>query len=133
MLNLVKFKIKMKTFAAESRVIRQEELRRRGKNWASEGTPLYFHRIGPLRRTIRENHLAYGFLKGRTYRQLEQHPKTEPNWKNVLKHINNFSLESESQTAVFNLWHIEPEPIKVPHVYKPKKPYIHPSDRLATA
>ncbi len=126
-------KVKIKSLAAEARIIRHEELIRRGKHWASKGTPFYFHRIGPLRKTIRENHLAYGFLKGRTYRQLEQHPKSVPNWKNVLKHINKFSSENRDQNIAFVKWRSEVEPFNVPHVHKPKKAYIPPTKQLETA
>ena len=94
---------------------------------------MYFHRTKELRPTIRENHLAYGFLKGRTYRQMEQHPKTEPNWNNVLKHINKFSPEVVTISGRFLKWRSEREPAKVPHVYKPKKPFISKTEQLATA
>lgn len=130
---LTNLKIKLKALGAESRIIRHEELKRRGKHWASKGTQFYFHRIGLLRRTTRENHLAYGFLKGRTYRQLEQHPKTEPKWKNVLKHIEKFSVSSSTQRNSFDEWHNEAEPKKVPHVHKPGKLYVPPTGQAVTA
>ena len=130
---LTNLKIKLKALGAESRIIRHEELKRRGKNWAMKGTQFYFHRVGQLRKTIRENHLAYGFLKGRTYRQLEQHPKTSPNWNNVLKHIERFSVSSSVQRESFVKWNSEVEPFKVPHVHKSKQLYVPPTGQVATA
>ncbi len=64
-------KIKIKSLAAESRIIRLEEKKWRG------GHPmrisLWDHRVKAVRNEARAALLAYGFLRGRTYRQVEPH------------------------------------------------------------
>ena len=83
MLNLFALKIKVKSLTAEARIIRSQELKLKGKNWGHLASPLQGHRRGSLRAEARDTHIAYGYLKGRTYRQMEDNPKTEPNWENV--------------------------------------------------
>ena len=77
----VKLKIKVKSLAAEAKMIRFEE-----KKWPAESEErgeLYSHRIFPLRREARSSFLAYGFLRGREYLQIEQPNSREPNWNRV--------------------------------------------------
>ena len=73
-------KIKLKALAAEARIIRREELRlncspRIGEAFASVNTEvrnaMHDHRVVVVRRVARATHLAYGFLRGRSYLQLE--------------------------------------------------------------
>ncbi len=90
MLNLFALKIKVKSLAAESRIIRAQELKLKGKNWCSLANPLRDHRRGPLRAEARDAHIAYGFLKGRTYRQMEDDPETEPNWDNIARMVKKY-------------------------------------------
>ena len=75
-------KIKLKSLAAEARIIRTEEKRQRRYARHEKATAehaqladeMYWHRTRELRTAARETHLAYGYLKGRTYRQIE--PRT---------------------------------------------------------
>jgi hypothetical protein len=60
-------RVKVKSLAAEARIIRREELRTHGPLRAE----LYFHRTGPLRAEAGATHLAYGFIRGRTLEQTE--------------------------------------------------------------
>lgn len=54
-------KIKLKSLAAEAKIIRKEE--RRCPAWQSE---LWHHRISIVRRVARETHLAYAAIRGRS-------------------------------------------------------------------
>lgn len=76
-------KIKLKSLAAESRIIRRQELKTRGKHDATRES-LYLHRIGVVRRAARETHLAYGFIRGRSYKAMERTACVAPDWKAVL-------------------------------------------------
>lgn len=70
-------KIKIKSLAAEARIIRQEE-----KKWPGPSElrhSLHFHRIYDVRKESRAALLAYGFLRGRAYRQVEPHGEL-PGW-----------------------------------------------------
>lgn len=84
-------KVKLKSLAAEARIIRQMELQERSratrirKGWVkADGsvTPgrvpseqmrheLWLHRIGPLRYEARLTHIAYGLIRGKTLDQIE--------------------------------------------------------------
>ena len=80
-------KVKIKSLAAESRIIRQEE---RKNPHARIG--LAEHRRRVVRPVSRINNLAYGFIRGRSYRQMELFSRTSPNWKEVWKVIERFGV-----------------------------------------
>lgn len=75
-------KVKLKSLAEEQRIIRKEEIKYRHTAMRKD---LYEHRMG-LRKEIRATHLAYGFLRGRAYRQIE--PTARINWYGDLIHWN---------------------------------------------
>jgi hypothetical protein len=101
-MNIRFLKIKLKSLAAEARIIRLEELRTRGDLRES----LYLHRIMKVRRECRDTHLAYGFLRGRTYLQLERSCTVPPDWKNVARMVFKYgAVGSEKEAAaVLNDW-----------------------------
>ena len=72
-------RVKVKSLAAESRIIRQEEKHSRGLL----RDELHLHRVGIVRSESRSACLALGFIKGRTYEQMEKDPGTKPNWAKV--------------------------------------------------
>jgi len=80
-------KVKLKSLAAESRIIRMEELRTRGGYLRDE---LCVHRRTIVRSESRHTGLAYGFIRGRTYAQLESTAKTAPDWKRVERMIRQY-------------------------------------------
>jgi hypothetical protein len=76
-------KMKCMSLAAEAAIIRREE-----KKWPGESavrTGLYLHRINDVRRECRSANLAYAFLRGRPYRQVEAKCHEAPNWPRVQK------------------------------------------------
>ena len=97
-------KIKIKTLAAEARIIRCEERKLRGSDNELERSDLCEHRRGIVRRVARENHLAYGFIRGRAYRRLEFQCRTEPNWNAVWTLVKRFGDFKETDRAAFDAW-----------------------------
>ena len=74
-------KIKIKTLAAEARIIRAEE-----HKWPGPSTMrnnLHHHRVISVRHEARASLLAYGFLRGHTYQRMEKTSHTKPYWKRI--------------------------------------------------
>jgi hypothetical protein len=78
-------KVKLKSLAAEARIIRDEEKK----------NPLFHqalreHRIGIVRNEARHTQLAYGFLRGLSYRQIEPKAHQKPDWVKVEKMVQKY-------------------------------------------
>lgn len=75
-------KIKLKSLAAEAKIIRSEEQkhsdRTREGEWTGTRLSLYRHRILVVRTVARHALLAYGFLRGLDYSRLERNAKVAP-------------------------------------------------------
>ena len=72
-------RVKVKSLSEEARIIRREEQKTRGTLRAQ----LAEHRRGVLRREARAAHLAYGFILGRSLREMEALRHTEPDWTKI--------------------------------------------------
>lgn len=100
-------KIKIKSVAAETQMIRKEELKyKRGDHPLR--TQLREHRMG-LRAGQRETYLAYAFLRERPYKALEANPRSAPNWDRVYKMIERYGkpyFEGRNRTIkkLFDDW-----------------------------
>jgi hypothetical protein len=79
-------RVKLKSLAAEARIIRHEELRSKG----TIRTELHRHRIDVVRTVARETHIAYGLIRGRTMNQMEPTRKSEPDWDAVAKMLKRY-------------------------------------------
>lgn len=91
--------IKIKSLAAEARIIRQHEKKalaharcRKGDEAAQRPfydryAGLHGHRTGVVRDAARSALLAYGYLRGRSYDQIEGSSKTTPSWPDVDKMV----------------------------------------------
>lgn len=90
-IGITKLKIKLKSLAAEARIIRKEELKNKGK-WSWKAESFHSHRVNRLRPITRATHIAYGLLRGLEYHQIEQTSKTTPHWGKVREMINKYSL-----------------------------------------
>lgn len=85
-MSIVYLKIKIKSLAAESQMIRMQELKThtRHKDGSLDRAnialrdSLALHRRKDVRNECRAAHLAYGYLRGRRYRQLEPCTHTNP-------------------------------------------------------
>jgi hypothetical protein len=76
---LIHLRIKIKSLAAEATIIRQEAQKTNGM--VKYG--LNFHRTSVVRYHARMNLLAYGFLRGRAYKDIEEKCDMPPNFKMV--------------------------------------------------
>jgi hypothetical protein len=83
----IELKVKVKSLAAESKIIRLEEYR--AKTVGARAS-LHQHRVGVVRSATRHTLLAYGYLRGRSYGQLEVTCKRPPDWSAVEKMIKKY-------------------------------------------
>ena len=100
----VYLKVKLKSLMAEARIIRLEESR--NKHFR---TGLALHRRTVVREEARLTGLAYGFLRGRAYDQIEKSER-EPNWDRVKKMIDKYGVceggmdARRVQMSAFEAW-----------------------------
>lgn len=71
-MKFIELKIKIKSLAAEAKIIRHAELKLKRLQKLDSREKVYLHRVNIVRPEARAAQLAYGFLRGRTYEQLEQ-------------------------------------------------------------
>lgn len=90
-------KIKIINLADEARTIRREEKRWPGNS--TERLGLYFHRIKDVRWEARSAQLAYGFLRNRTYQQLEYRTYTTPDYKRIAELVRKYGGETYEKTS----------------------------------
>jgi hypothetical protein len=116
----VYLKVKIKALAEEARIIRAEETKRikyvpRVDNRTGKTGPrvraikndpmrlsLRFHRITVVRSEARHSLLAYGYLRGRSYKAMEAKCFEKPAWDQVWKMIQRFG--GTSTKADFEAW-----------------------------
>lgn len=79
-------RVKSKSLAEEARIIRKEEQRTHGimRNRLQE------HRRGIVRLEARATGLAYGFIRGHSWEQMEPKSINPPNWKRVREMIKKY-------------------------------------------
>ncbi len=88
MFKRAELKVKIKSLAAEAKIIRLEETRSKGNQRQS----LYFHRIYDVRQEARLSQLAYAFLRGREYSQVESKNSKPVNWDRLIKLVDKFGI-----------------------------------------
>ena len=99
-------KIKLKTLAAEARIIRRQEKKTKGTRHNATRESLYLHRTGDMRKEARATHLAYGYLRGRKLSEIENKFYTEPDWERVERMVRKYGtldekyVEWRSETTV---------------------------------
>ena len=108
----IKLKIKSKHLAAESKIIRKEELKlrqkvryriQRGKDnierLQGDLWSLGYHRKNIVRQAARNTHLAYNFLRGNDYAVVEnESTRTQPNWNEIERMALSYSTEDKRVT-----------------------------------
>lgn len=109
-------KIKIKSLAAEARMIRHEELkfihhpsRHNTSGLIVDGShptraALYHHRVDVVRAESRAALLAYGYLRGRTYAQMEAKATTPPDWANVTRLVSKYGDRVKAQVDGVKAW-----------------------------
>jgi len=111
-------KVKIMSLGAESRIIRQQEraIKRRTKIAQSNGDArskifwgLREHRLHEVRPEARASCLAYGFLRGRTYRRMEQICYTKPDWAKVERIAIKYGTDERDIKQRFAQWKDEAE------------------------
>lgn len=88
----IQLKLKGMSLAAETRIIRRWEKRlqraqnsKPSLNLQDQVVDLHQHRLYKVRTEARDTYLAYGFLKGRPYTQIENLRYRDPNWENIAR------------------------------------------------
>lgn len=77
--NRAKFRVKIKSLAVESLIIKKEE----NKAIPIVRESLFDHRVNIVRREQRYTLLAYAYYRGRSYKDVEQNCKNPPNIKTI--------------------------------------------------
>ncbi len=83
-------KVKIKSLAEESRIIRLEERRAGLHHNRGLRQSLADHRRGVVRRESRNTLLAYAYLRGKSYRNCERTSHNEPNWDSIKRMIEKY-------------------------------------------
>jgi hypothetical protein len=84
-------KVKIKSLSAEASIIRREERRFAEKKHPIRRS-LHHHRKTAVRREARDALLAYGFLRGRRLDRIEAKCHRQPDWKNVQRMVERYSV-----------------------------------------
>ena len=107
-------KMKPLSLAEETKLISKEEkrwlrkaaeARRREKDsskFEEVYTGLNVHKRRELRRESRSAHIAYSFLKGRDYSEIEQKSRTEPDWTRIKRIASKYKDSGISDTELDN-------------------------------
>ena len=108
-------KMKVMSLAEEAKIISKEEkrwLRKAAANRAKQQDPKYaednflglsVHRRRDIRKEARSAHIAYSFLCGRSYSEIERFAHTEPDWKRVKKLVTKYA-DPHTVETLFNQW-----------------------------
>lgn len=102
-------KVKVKSLAVEAAIIRKEEKVWKPRKLDGAPHPIFFglqaHRRGILRREARYALLAYGFLRGKSYKQIEKKAYEPPNWTVIEQMAKRFGgLDSRVLLQRFAEW-----------------------------
>jgi hypothetical protein len=102
---LLGLKVRIKELAYEASCIRKEEVKSKqlsrscftqgkeewGREHRSDFWNLRHHRVGYVRPAARETLLAYCYLRGKRYRQVEASCEMPPNWDQVKRLVTKFA------------------------------------------
>jgi hypothetical protein len=120
----VYLKVKVASLAAEARIIRRLERqhRDRARQLAALQKPnskmldlragLYHHRVNVVRPEARASHLALGYLRGRSYAEMEGRAKTAPRWARIIEliRVHGDIRDTETITNAVVEWRKMPPP-----------------------
>jgi hypothetical protein len=104
----VYLKVKVKSLAAEALIIRKEEKKNTKVDPELGCNPIRMglkdHRKGVVRWEARHALLAYGFIRGRAYRQIEPSGSGSFDVDKVWRMIEKYSEKNADQKELFNIW-----------------------------
>jgi hypothetical protein len=90
----IQLKVKIKVLAAEALILRQQE-KKYLPEWRLRADATYFslrhHRVEAVRKEQRSALLAYGYMRGRAYAQMEKKCYEKPNLERVLNIVQRFT------------------------------------------
>lgn len=98
-----KFRVKIKSLAEESRIIRREEKRCVGPKHDSTRGHLWWHRVSDVRKEQRSTFLALAFLRGVQYRVVESPNSKLVDTKAVLRILQSLALKTKMSEQL-DLW-----------------------------
>jgi hypothetical protein len=104
-------KIKLRSLADEARLIRREERKAFSRGTEASraiGMQMVEHRKTVIRSAARNTVLAYGFLRGLQYRDIEAKAYSAPEWKDVLRMVRRYGDRYVSEQE-FESWKSQPE------------------------
>lgn len=93
-------RVKVKSLAAEARIIRHETARA-SKDIRSD---LSHHRRTVVRTAARNTLIAYAFVRGQAYRDVEPKADTQPNWKEVERMVKQYGVLFIERTPDSGYW-----------------------------
>lgn len=117
-MRLPQLKVKIKSLSAEARIIRHQEYKQRdsarrikftGKKKVDAqreieqaslrrlNEELHLHRVGNVREESRHSQLAYGFLRGKPYKAIENFSYEMPKWAKVEAIAQRFGVMDERE------------------------------------
>lgn len=102
-MSAIYLKIKLKSLAAEARIIHAQE-RKTGGAFNALRESLHLHRVRDVRGEARATHLAYGYLRGRQWAQIENNTTTEPDWKKVTAMVRKYGPVEPFDETKFAEW-----------------------------
>jgi hypothetical protein len=99
-------KVKIKSLAAEAKIIRLEE--RRSRPGGDQQIELHVHRVRDVRNEQRCSLLAYAFIRGVALARCEARSESPPDWMRVSKLVEKFGVaycsKRGAQHASFADW-----------------------------
>jgi len=103
-------KIKIVSLVQEVRTIQKEEAIAVKTKQIGLAREMKDHRKVVIRYESRHTLLAYGFLRGLTYRRIEARSRTQPDWEKVKRMIRSYADNDRRITdQEFDAWRAEPE------------------------
>lgn len=97
---LEELRIKIKSLAAEARIIRAREKKLTGL----DREKLHNHRVCEVRHEARNSLLAYAFIRGRSYASQERSARTVPSPEYVSGLVERFGGDRSDHTDRVKLW-----------------------------
>lgn len=116
MLGQRKLRVKVKSLAEESKIIRREAAKIKVRHH-EDGNPmiddlvekngLLEHRVNDVRKEARDAQLAYALLRGRTYGEVEEKYYEQPRWENILRIAKKFGGNNSEIDRNFSAFYCE--------------------------
>lgn len=107
-MRLVYLRVKIKSLAAEAKIIQKEEAKCKREGRGADSIGLTQHRKDVVRRVCRDTNLAYGYLRGKTYREIEKYgfvhtdPNQNPRWTAVREMVRKYGTREKIEG--FDAW-----------------------------